>query len=359
MRRPIWLLLVFVIILFTGAVSGAAQDNSVIVHTVARGENLFRIAQWYGTDVSTLAQLNGITNTWQIFPGQTLMIPTPGAVISASAPAAEVPAAASVATQTHVVRRGENLTYIAQLYGMSAEQLAALNNITNPNIIYSGMELVVNATGNQPAPVDVSPAVSVYAPLELPQGAPVGEIRHIVRPGEYLAGIAAQYGVSWLSIAQANSIYDPNTVYAGMELLIPGATTGMAQAAYIPAAPPAVVATGRSIIVDISDQRTYAYENGVLVRNVLSSTGLPATPTVLGDFTVERKYAAQTMSGPGYYLPDVPYVMYFYSGYALHGTYWHSNFGQPMSRGCVNLPTSEAEWFFAWADYGTPVHVQA
>jgi lipoprotein-anchoring transpeptidase ErfK/SrfK len=103
---------------------------------------------------------------------------------------------------------------------------------------------------------------------------------------------------------------------------------------------------------------TYAYENGVLVRSVLSSTGLPATPTVVGDFTIERRYASQSMSGPGYYLPDVPYVMYFYSGYALHGTYWHSNFGQPMSRGCVNLPTWEAEWFYNFADYGTPVRVQ-
>ena len=64
------------------------------------------------------------------------------------------------------------------------------------------------------------------------------------------------------------------------------------------------------------------------------------------------------MSGPGYYLPDVPYVMYFYQSYGLHGTYWHSNFGQPMSHGCVNLPTPEAEWFFNWAEVGTPVHVQ-
>ena len=88
------------------------------------------------------------------------------------------------------------------------------------------------------------------------------------------------------------------------------------------------------------------------------STGLPATPTVQGDYNVYVKYAAQTMSGPGYYLPDVPWVMYFYSGYGIHGTYWHNNFGQPMSHGCVNLPTPEAEWFYNWAEVGTPVHVQ-
>ena len=51
------------------------------------------------------------------------------------------------------------------------------------------------------------------------------------------------------------------------------------------------------------------------------------------------------MSGPGYYLPGVPYVMYFYQGYGLHGTYWHDNFGQPMSHGCVNLPTRKPNGF--------------
>ncbi len=51
-------------------------------------------------------------------------------------------------------------------------------------------------------------------------------------------------------------------------------------------------------------------------------------------------------------------VMYFFEGYAIHGTYWHNNFGTPMSHGCVNLPTPEAEWFFRWAEMGTPVHVQ-
>lgn len=47
------------------------------------------------------------------------------------------------------------------------------------------------------------------------------------------------------------------------------------------------------------------------------------------------------MTGPGYDLPNVPYTMYFYQGYGLHGTYWHNNFGTPMSHGCVNMPTPE------------------
>ena len=63
------------------------------------------------------------------------------------------------------------------------------------------------------------------------------------------------------------------------------------------------------------------------------------------------------MTGPGYYLPGVPYTMYFYKGYALHGTYWHDNFGTPMSHGCVNLETNDAEWLYEFASVGTLVNV--
>jgi lipoprotein-anchoring transpeptidase ErfK/SrfK len=81
-----------------------------------------------------------------------------------------------------------------------------------------------------------------------------------------------------------------------------------------------------------------------------ASTGLPNTPTVLGKFKIYWKLTSTLMAGPNYYLPEVPYTMYFYAGYALHGTYWHNNFGQPMSHGCVNLETSQAKQLFDWAD---------
>jgi lipoprotein-anchoring transpeptidase ErfK/SrfK len=91
----------------------------------------------------------------------------------------------------------------------------------------------------------------------------------------------------------------------------------------------------------------------------MGSLGLPATPTVKGSYTVQRKYESKTMSGPGYYLTGVQRSMYFYAGYALHGAYWHNNWGQPMSHGCVNRPNEEALWFYEWAPVGTPVLVQA
>jgi lipoprotein-anchoring transpeptidase ErfK/SrfK len=73
------------------------------------------------------------------------------------------------------------------------------------------------------------------------------------------------------------------------------------------------------------------------------------------------RYESQTMDGRllgyDYYLENVPYVMYFYQDYALHGTYWHNNFGTPMSHGCVNLPTADAGWLFNWTSIGTLVNV--
>jgi lipoprotein-anchoring transpeptidase ErfK/SrfK len=111
------------------------------------------------------------------------------------------------------------------------------------------------------------------------------------------------------------------------------------------------------IEVNLSEQRVYAWEGDVLMNSFLVSTGTWATPTVTGTFSIWHKTPLQAMSGPGYYLPDVPYVMYFYKDYALHGTYWHNNFGTPMSHGCVNLTIPDSEWLYNWASYGTKVKV--
>lgn len=369
------------LVLLLVPVTASAQDQTYVV---LPGDSLFRIARLYGVDINTLAQVNNITNTWRIYSGQTLIIPSavPQPVEVAALPEPAAPEAA-VAPLTHVVQRGENLAAIARNYGLTVDQLAQMNGLYNPNLIYYGQELIV---GSAPAaaPADANTIVLdpalIYDPNAPLLAAPsleevMGSVSvqpqstsYVVQPGEYLSQIANRFGVPWTSIAQANNIYDPDTVFAGQTLVIPGAgtTTAYSDAGtvsygidYAFAAPAAPTGIGREIVVDLSDSRTYAYENGQLVRSVLVSTGLPATPTVQGDFTVQRKYVAQLMAGPGYYLPDVPYILYFYQGYALHGTYWHENWGQPMSHGCVNMPTSEAEWLYNWADIGTPVRVQA
>jgi len=104
------------------------------------------------------------------------------------------------------------------------------------------------------------------------------------------------------------------------------------------------------IEINVTTQQMTAWEGDVPVMSFTVSTGLPNTPTVLGKFNIYWKLKSTLMIGPNYYLPEVPYTMYFYAGYALHGTYWHNNFGQPMSHGCVNLETGNAQKLFEWAD---------
>jgi lipoprotein-anchoring transpeptidase ErfK/SrfK len=116
--------------------------------------------------------------------------------------------------------------------------------------------------------------------------------------------------------------------------------------------------SGRWIDVDLTNQMVYAIEGDEIVNSFLVSTGTWRTPTVTGQYYIYVKYTAADMAGPGYYLPSVPYVMYFYRGYGFHGTYWHDNFGTPMSHGCINLRTSEAEWLFNWASVGTLVNIR-
>jgi lipoprotein-anchoring transpeptidase ErfK/SrfK len=117
----------------------------------------------------------------------------------------------------------------------------------------------------------------------------------------------------------------------------------------------------KRIEVDLTNQRLYAYEGDRRVFNFLISSGKwGKTPT--GDFRIWTKLRYTKMEGGSkvlrtyYYLPNVPFVMYFYNdeipkwrGFGLHGTYWHSNFGHPMSHGCINMRTEDAGQLYYWA----------
>ena len=121
--------------------------------------------------------------------------------------------------------------------------------------------------------------------------------------------------------------------------------------------PERVYGGARWIDVNLSQQMVYAYEGDTIVASFLVSTGVWAFPTVTGQYHIYIKLVSTLMYGDGYYLPNVPYTMYFYKGYGFHGTYWHNNFGHPMSHGCVNMYTPDAEWLFYWASEGTLVNI--
>jgi len=325
MRRLLILGTTLVLIL---ALAAPAFAQGPVVHVVQRGENLFRIGLRYGVTVDALAAANNLSNPRRIYAGQRLVIPTGG---RSTAPAR------SSASRVHVVQRGENLFRIALRYGVTTDALAAANGIVNASRIYTGQRLVVPG-GSTPAPTPPASSDRFYT----------------VRRGDTLSAIALRYRVSVWALVQANGIRNPSLIYLGQVLRIPSGTIS----APVPSPqPPPAGHQGRWIDIDLSVQRLTAYAGNTPVRSIVVSTGLPRTPTPTGRYRIYVKYASAAMSGPGYYYPRVPYVMYFYRGYSLHGTYWHSNFGRRMSHGCVNLPTSEARWLYTWALVGTLVNI--
>lgn len=135
----------------------------------------------------------------------------------------------------------------------------------------------------------------------------------------------------------------------------------------------------KMIEVNISTQRLYAYEYGNVVfeTNIASGViggrpldgGLP-TKTPDGKFSILDKVPAKHMGysyfgaqttgnlladADNYVLPGVPWTLFFTKqGHAFHGTYWHENFGTPMSKGCINMRSDEANWLFRWAKPVSP-----
>ena len=371
-RRPtiVFAQMILVIGLLAGfAISPTiAQDNQT-THVVQRGENLYRIALHFGISVDALTKANNITNASRIFAGQTLIIPDYN-----PAPATvENPTLAGTPTK-YTVTYGDTLASIASKFGMTVDQLMKINSLDNPNRILRGQELTVWSTTPVDEPAATTPEITVDAaptPASVVEAAapvqPPPSSTYTVQVGEHLSQIANRFGVSWVDIATANGISNADQIYAGQTLTIPGVSGNLNTSVGTITSPsvpqfvpdPPTIYVGRQVVVDLSDQMVYAYQDGVLVRSLRVSTGLPGSTTVLGDYKVYHMLESQRMTGPGYDLPGVPYVMYFYQGYALHGTYWHNNFGHPMSHGCVNMPTPEAEWFYNnFVEIGTPVHVE-
>ena len=139
--------------------------------------------------------------------------------------------------------------------------------------------------------------------------------------------------------------------------------------------PTAIPPGPKHIVVSISEQTFRMYQGDVLVLETLTSTGLAPNETEIGFFHVRIKYESQTMQGftdgtgeviglgnegegEHWAVSDVPNILYFnYQAEAIHGAYWHNNFGNRMSHGCVNLPLDVAAFVWEFAPLGTPVTV--
>ncbi|MBX3051439.1 MAG: LysM peptidoglycan-binding domain-containing protein [Caldilineaceae bacterium] len=317
--------------LSVGPVAHAEDD----VHVVHAGDSLAAIAKAYSVSVNDLAQNNGIANPNIIHVGQRLVIPGSAA---ATERAAADPGALPGGSGYFTVKRGDTLAQIAKDYGMGLSDVLRLNGLTNANLIWVGQQLRVSAR------------VDAIQPEKQDKPAVASTI-YIVQAEDTLEQIALDHKISLQELMVANGLPNSGFVWAGQKLRLmePSTTEALVRSA---------PADGtRWIEINLSDQTLTAWQGDVPVLYTAVSTGTYRTPTVTGRYAINTKYSSQRMTGPGYDLPGVPWVMYFYSGYAIHGAYWHNNFGTPMSHGCVNMRPGEAEMLYSWADYGTEVYV--
>lgn len=191
-----------------------ASAETPVLHIVSWGETLYSIAAKYGTSVNAVMQANGLSNPNFIYVGQRLSIS-----------GGSVPAPIPVPT-TYTVVAGDTLFSIANRYGTTVEHLMQLNGLYN-YMIYVGQTLRVSG---QPSPMP--------QPQPIPQPVPQPHnLYHIVRPGDYLALIASRYNTSVYAIQIANNLPNPNFIWVGQRLVIPGGQMPLATTTYNPLPP--------------------------------------------------------------------------------------------------------------------------
>lgn len=113
------------------------------------------------------------------------------------------------------------------------------------------------------------------------------------------------------------------------------------------------------IHVNLAEQNVVAYEGDKPVYTALISSGKKGYDTPTGLYSMQRKFISKTMRAVDaieglYHIEDIPYIMSYHGGYAMHGAFWHNTFGEVRSHGCTNLPPADARWLFFWSQPDIP-----
>ncbi|MEM7346014.1 MAG: LysM peptidoglycan-binding domain-containing protein [Chloroflexota bacterium] len=291
----------------------------------------------------------------------------------------------------HVVQSGETLLGIAHIYNTSVEQLAHLNQLSNLNVIYTGQRLIL------PLP----------KPLE--NGA-----THWVQPGETLTDIANHYGLQPTMIQAANGLSNPDWITAGTTLSLPqivtpttimavnthfsptitsdstisSTVTGVPSistnspvgtvisdintsettiSATMPVTAAIVSTVTKRILVDLSEQQAYTYEDDQLVHQFIVSTGELGRETVVGTYHIQNKLPVAYAYTWGLEMPN--WMGIYWAGHLQNGFHalpilpngkrlWQGNLGKPVSYGCVILGVEDAQTLYRWSEVGTVVTIR-
>jgi LysM repeat protein len=255
-RGPAALLAVAALVgtLLIAAVPAAADT----VVTVEAGDSLSEIALAHGTTVAALMAANAITDPDRVYMGQRLVVPGPGSTPT------------TLPTMVVVVQRGDSLSGIAAEYGVTLSALIEANNISDPDTVHVGQELLV--------PGATRPIT------------PTGPVVVIVQSGDSLSAIAAEHGVSVSALMNANGITNADLISVGQELTIPGSM------------PPATTLPPLIVIVQSGDSLSaIAAEQGVSVSALMNANGI-TNPDLLS--------IGQQLVIPGRFAPPVYSIDY-------------------------------------------------
>ena len=261
--RLIPVLLIAVMIL-----PGAAPAFADTTYVVQPGDTLFLISLKFNVDMSTIMAANNIANANFVYVGEQLVIP------SAAGPRA--PASGT----TYVVQTGDNLSRIALKYNVTLATLMSANGIANPNLIYVGQSLTIPGSSYTPP---------VVAPTATPAGTTPSssQATYVVRSGDTLGRIAQSFGISYLALAAANGILDPNLIYVGEQLTIPGvagtpATPAPTTAAATPV--PSTPVAGGTVYTVVRGDTLWgiAQKFGVSVATLMANNGLSSSNIYVG-----------------------------------------------------------------------------
>lgn len=176
------------------------SSSATGTYTVQSGDTLSGIANKFGTNYESLANLNNISNPNRIYVGQVLKL----SANSNTASSAHQATTNATPAGSYSVKAGDSLSAIAARYGMSYKTLARLNNISNPNRIYVGQVLKLSSGSTVSNVVNHSTASAAGS--------------YTVKSGDSLSAIAARYGMSYETLARLNNISDPNRIYVGQTL---------------------------------------------------------------------------------------------------------------------------------------------
>jgi len=199
----------------------ASAAPATIDYRVQDGETISAIAAKFNIDVNTIRQLNYLTED-SIFAGQILRIPQTGDTTPDGI------ATPTPAPFRYTVQPGDTLGSIADRYGIKPVRIVEVNNLLNPDNLFVGTELII--PDYTPTAAEAN-AVGGDGTGTASETDPSNFVTHIVQPGQGLLEIAAQYGIDEGTLAAANGIANRNILRVGQQLIIPGVTRQDAAAA--------------------------------------------------------------------------------------------------------------------------------